>query len=79
MIKQFYFNQFNFVCHLFAFSLNVKQSSFAHRGAYQVSPHRVRVGLVVMAMNRYSIFSKAPALLERYHQIIALYPENLLV
>ena len=39
-------------------------------GPYQVLSHQARVDLGAMAMNGYSAFSKAPALLEPHHQIV---------
>ena len=61
MIKQFYLQQFNLVCHLFALS---------YLGRYQVLQLRATVDLGVMAMRVYSAFPKAPLLLEPLHQIV---------
>ena len=46
-------------------------------GPYQVLPLQVRVDLGARVMKRYSVFPKAPALLERHHQICLMsYPEH---
>ena len=37
---------------------------------YQVLPLRIRVDLEAMAMKEYSIFLKAPAILEPHYQIV---------
>ena len=67
-----YFKQFNLACHLFAFSLNVKQFYLTDRvvGPYQVLPLQARVDLGVMKIKQYSIFPKAPALLQPHHHIV---------
>ena len=41
-------------------------------GPYQVLPLRARVNLGLIAMNGYSAFSKAPALLKPHHQNVSL-------
>ena len=40
------------------------------RGPYQMLPLRAKVELGAMAINGYSTFPKAPALLEPHHQIV---------
>ena len=58
MSKQFYFKQFGLV--LFDPLI----------GPYQVLPLRASADLAAMAMKKYSIFSKAPALLEHHHHMV---------
>ena len=47
--------------------------SFYLIGPYLVLPRRAWVDLGAMAMNRYSIFPKAPVLLEHHYQIVSCY------
>ena len=47
-------------------------------GPYQVLPLRARVDLGAMAMNGYSAFSKAPALLEPPHYVVSCHKQDTL-
>ena len=59
----FILNKFNFACHLFAFSLNVKQFDLTQLDA-------TRVDLGVMAMKGPIASLKAPALLGPHYKIV---------
>ena len=45
-------------------------------GPYQVLPLWTKIDLEVLAMNGYSIFPKAPALLEPHHQMVLCYIQD---
>ena len=71
MSKQFYYKQFSLAL---VRSLKVKKKFslvlFDPKiGPYQLLPLRPTVDVGAMAMKGYSVFLKAPALLEPHHQI----------
>ena len=66
--------------YLFAHSLNVKKVLFDSMiGPYKMLTLWARLDMGAMAIKRYTIFRKAPALLEPYHHIVSCYIRTLMV